>query len=298
MSSAIDWIHTSICFHSKDAPVDTICDERTFPLPITIRLQLQYDENAGPLSWGLYHIDSTTTIYQQSLGSDDRPPGRLSRISSIVQTEYVQNLTWITVQFSDLDVGTYYFQLRDHSENAVRSIQLIELQGGKNRFWINQEGSIGGFYSVYFDVTKIHLSLADLLKELETGVPSNNTLIEAPTSDRSDFVRHAQITVEIFFDRTPTENSWMLAREPVNTIDVNGQGSTRQVIAHKPSDQGLFSQTFQVQAPGVYEFQLWDAGNDGFAKGGGWVAIWVGNRLAYASDGDFYDELNTKIHVR
>ena len=189
-----------------------------FPLPITLKLQLQYDENAGPISWGLYHIDTATTIHQQSLGEKDRPPGRLvgeSRVSSIVQTEYVQNLTWLTLQFSDLEPGTYYFQIRDHSENGVKSVQLVELLGEDNRFWINQQGSIGGFYSIYFDVVTKYLTLNELMEELERDDPEEveEEVIEPPI-DRVDWYPPTQkLTVELLYDDQPAEVSWMLSSE-------------------------------------------------------------------------------------
>lgn len=310
VSSAIDWIHSSICFHSKVPPVNTICDMTGFPMPITLRLQLQYDENAGPISWGLYHIDSTTTIYQQSLGGDDRPPGRLpqsqSRVSTIVQTDYVENLTWLTLQFSDLEPGTYYFQIRDHSENGVKAVQLIELMGEENRFWINQKGSIGGFYSIYFDVVTKYLSLSDLLKELERDDPQNATaLIDPPPTDRAEDVPPLRkVTVELLYDDAPQETSWMLASQLSNQIGTSDRSNVvlpRQVVGYSPrfavTKRQLVSRSFEVEAPGAYDLHVWDSGKDGFAKGGGWIAIWVGNRLAFMNNGNFEGELKATINV-
>lgn len=304
VSSAIDWIHSAICFDSKDPPVDTICEMTKHPLPITLRLQLQYDENAGPLSWGLYHIDTTTTIYQESLGYDDGPPGRIARVNTMVQTEYVENLTWMTLQFSELEEGTYYFQIRDHSGNGVKKIELIEIKGEENQFWIDQEGSIGGFYSTYFDLETTYLTLTDLLNEKENYVPQNTTLIQpTPASDRTERPPRSQtITVEVFYD-FESEVSWMMATEnaeAANTIAINGQ-TPRQVIAYSPRDAAnsrrLVTRTIEVEAPGTFEFHLWDGGNDRFSMGGGWVAIWVGFRLVYMNKGDFEGELYTSINV-
>ena len=197
-----------------------MCSATRIPLPITLQLQLKYDENAGPVSWGVYHIDSAETIYQESLGENDLPPGTMSSgLSAIVQREYEEDLvSFITLQFSDLKRGTYYFQIRDVSESAVKYVKLTEL-GEKPRVWVELQGSFGGFYSAYFDVVPKYLTLSNLLEELNKDDPTDPpTEVTDRLGDANATTRLQNITVEIVYDENPMDTSWKL--ESVNSSNV------------------------------------------------------------------------------
>ncbi|CAB9523400.1 Vitamin K-dependent protein C (Fragment) [Seminavis robusta] len=325
VSAAADWIHSTICFHSKLPPVNGICKTTRIPLPITLQLQIEYDVNAGPVSWGLYYINAAETIYQQSLGEGDSPPGTLARLSTLVQSEYTQDITSLTLQFSELKPGSYYFQIRDISESGVKLVKLTEL-GEVPRVWIDLEGSFGGFYSIHFDVVTKYITLTELIEELNaddpteqptangTQPPSITNGTESPAripanssaTDRSDeaaqsAIRTQNITVEILYDKRAADTSWMLASPKQPDVISIAEAPARKVIHYSPRfsyfGQHLISRTFEVEAPGIYELNVWDAGGNGFSDGSGWVVVWVGNRLIFGNDGDFGRKLQMPIKV-
>lgn len=269
-------------------------------MPITLQLQLEYDENAGPVSWGVYHVDLAETIYQQSIGEDDLPPGTLSlRLNTIVQTEYQEDIAFITLQFSDLKEGTYYFQVRDVSESAVKYVKLTEL-GEEPRVWLELIGSFGGYYSVNFDVHRTYVTLTTILAELNKDDPTDPPAEATDRTAETTTTRLQNITVEILYDASAAETSWMLTAPLATDIAVDRDASQKVIRYSPPSSfrrQQLESRTMEVEAPGMFDFFLWDSKGDGFSNGSGWVNLWLGNRLIYSRGGDFGSELYVPINV-
>jgi hypothetical protein len=268
--------------------------------PITIQLQLKYDENAGPVSWGVYHVDSAETIYQDGIGGDDLAPATLlSRLNTIVQTEYEEKIAFTTLQFSNLKQGTYFFQVRDVSESAVKYVKLAEL-GKEPRVWLELNGSFGGIYSFNFDVNTTHVTLPAHLEELKKDDPTDPPADATDRTNETTTPRLQNITVEILYDDFPAETSWMLAT-PLVTITPVDREANRNVIRYSPPSslrrQQLVSRTMEVEAPGMLDFFLWDTKGNGFSDGSGWVNLWLGNRLIYSSGGDFGSELYVRINV-
>ena len=350
----MDWITSEVCRLTSHANPQQqhlggiVCEEQRVPIPITLRIELQYDTTAGTVSWGLYHVDSATTIYQQSLGEDDRPPGRLqpdsplsstsstSRVNNNIQTEQIdEDTVWMALEFSDLEEGTYYFQIRDLTENAIESVIVTEQtvvvndDGTKQppREWINLQGSFGGFHGAYFDVVQRYQSSAGSLLSDDGQVPSNflsETDIATMATNSSNTTSSVHslgpvgeidrtflgtsitttsrtLTVEILYDNAAKDTSWMLsARKDPSAIATTSNTTLpdRQVLYFSPRasvlQSQLVSKTFTVEAPGTYDFQIWDAGKNGLGRdknGAGWIALWVGAELVYRSDGTFGAEL-------
>ena len=405
VSAAVDWITSETCRLSRATAKRTyqqrssiVCEAPQEPIPITLRLQIQYDSTAGPISWGLYHIQSATTIYQQSLGDEDTPPGEMqqlisdiseervpsfatssrgsdknkSRVNNSVQAEQMDDSTIrITLGFSDLDAGTYYFQIRDITENAIQSVQLVEerlaadgTSPPQEQELVNLQGSFGGFFAAYYEteqryydssvsvppiislandqvfsdadlnatvsnttnsitaathnITNATMSLdpgsinttmslgpvgAIAMDRFDTTAPGNNGIV-SPKTNRT-------LTVEIRYDNAASETSWLLSSRDASSIStttsISEPGTNSRIIyvsPYLPLSKGknlqLISKSFTVEAPGTYDFQMWDAGKNGISgdNGVGWVSLWVGNSLVYKSDGDFGSTLLETIVLK
>jgi len=168
VSAAAEWIQSQICVASTNtSQLDDdqgICQTTKIPLPVTLSLLIQYDEQAGPVSWGLFDIDRVSTIYQQSWGTDGYTEE--SRTASIaIEKAHIQGMTWMSLEFSNLAGGSYYFQIRDFTETSVKFVQLVEYEGDDfaepKREWAHLQGSFGKFFSTYMDIVPTYITMAE-----------------------------------------------------------------------------------------------------------------------------------------
>ena len=369
MSSAIGWIRSEVC-HLSGASLESptkqrasiVCDAPKTPIPITLKLQIQYDSTAGPFSWGLYHIDSATTIYQQSLGEDDEPPGEMqqlfageerppptakARVNNSVQAENIDDTTVrISLTFSDLAAGTYAFQIRDPTETAIQFVKLSEellpADGttlAEEVALVTLQGSFGGFHSSYFVTEQQYydpsvvppaensLGVGEVFSDtgtIETTTPdfnaTNSSMLLGPIGpmDRFESVNmtaapktNRSLTVEIRYDEAASETSWILSSRDSSSIatttSISEPGTNSRIVYVSPflpqssnKNLRLMSTTVMVEAPGIYDFQMWDSGKNGL--GGqhktGWISLWVGNTLVYKSSGDFGASLSETIVLK
>ena len=393
VSAAIDWITSETCRLSSAPAQRTykrrggiVCEAPKDPIPVTLNLQIQYDSTAGPISWGLYHIESGTTIYQQSLSEEDAPPGEMqqliseervpsfatsrsdkSRANNSVQAEQIDDSTIrLTLGFSDLEAGTYYFQIRDITENAIQSVQLIEellaadgTSPPQEKELVNLQGSFGGFFAAYYQTeqryydssmsvspenglasSEVFSDVADLnatVSNISSITATTHNITNATMSldpgsinatmslgpvgamDRFDDSENGivtpktnrTLTVEILYDNTASETSWLLSSRDTSSIttttSISEPGTNSRVIYVSPylplskdKDLQLVSKSFTVEAPGTYDFQMWDAGKNGIDgdNGVGWISLWVGNSLVYKSHGDFGSTLTETIVLK
>ena len=318
VSAALDWIYSIMCFHSYYPPTkeEGICQQIEQP-PVTLHVSIHYNktaigaadksnnpDNNTPISWGLYHIDSQTTVYQTQLMEGEMGQRRaLTSMGNNVhetveKSVYVfqsagDGMTW---QFTNLVPGTYAFDLRDHNTSCVTKVKITQ-ESHHPVDWIDEEGPFdSSFYHRYFTVAKLPIYNTNdhVNKEFDSQVQTK------PAST-------IPLKVEIFYDNAATDNSWMLSRREnsKSSGSSNKKYTYRSVVYISPRfsvrSSQLVSTTLEIlqNNDDIYEFALFDAGRNGICcrNGVGWVTIWLGSKMVFLSDGRFETKLSTTIDM-
>lgn len=292
VSSAIDWIYKVICLQSNQPPLqqDGICNTTIMrDDTISLRVQISYTHALGILSWGLYHIDSATTIYDSQHADEEKNRKRKKRTLRVESKSE-------DLKFPDLPPGKYLFQFRDPSRDNLNTVKIFE-GGVVPKVWVDLQGVSKSFYHKYFTIqNRSSMSLSEVRIRMDNGLVEG--LKGTSPSERRDKV---QLTIQIQYDDASAETSWMLTKRRDNPFS---NIISREIIFYSSrlSVEGsqLITMTFEIPASGgIYDFKMWDAHKDGIccSKGNGWIAILVGKEVVYVSDGNFSSKLSTTIEI-
>jgi len=298
VSTGFPWIQGQACIQANVAP-DDFCEGASIPLELSLEVDLLLDDPAisSHLTWGLYAIDTATTLFEteseedvdsmtettntantlalersarpeeeeeeeEDDGNDDEPGGFQTQQEAQDELEPGQKkYTW-----DDIAPGKYLFQLRNSLGTGLGN-------NTENHFWINQGGrkriltvphGFGGYFDLYFNVTEAH-SYTEIREQYHADAP-----ISTPTP-------MVEIMLDVMYDAaTAKDISWELRN--LNANEVLGEISSGSI--KKASYETYF---YNVDQRGD-TYQITVRNRSGQGLGQGYISVWVGNIMVWKSD--------------
>jgi hypothetical protein len=293
----------------------TFCLGLASDLPLSLRVDIISGDTPWQLqnvSWGLYQIDPPLTIYEVdrtgvshsdiaasspasialSRKREDKPQNEQGGEEVLEEEEEVDSYT--SLFFPSLTEGLYYFRIEQEvadlgnkgTYSHFRVVQGMDYESKSwlEHAWFDADGtSFQGFAHQYID-----LQSSRQFSDIQLPV---TTMADVQVQQR----QMVNLTIDVFYDLTPTETAWELRNMDANEIIT----IVRLANATQP---GLVSYTMQVPVLTELQFRIWDLVGDGICcsdtKGRGWVEIWLGVRKMWQFDGVFQFELSATFRVQ
>ena len=304
ISTGYPWIQAQACIQADDPPAD-FCEGASIPIDLTLQVDIRLDDAAlegststssrianAKMTWGLYAIDQTTTLYETELDDDvgviienansatSISVGN-SRKKEDVEKEENDNEqqqstqdtgnndeilapNQVKLEWDNLSPGKYYFQLRNPlgtglGNNAENHVWII--QGGRRRVVTVPHG-FGSFFDAYFDVTADHL-VTEIRQQYRPAVASSP---ETPM---------VEIMLDVMYDENAPNISWELRNLSINEVLAVIASGT--IVTPKYE-----SYVFNVERGHTYQVTIRNSAGQGLMDG--WISVWVGLDMIWKSN--------------
>ena len=244
------------------------------------------------MTWGLYAIDQTTTLYETELDDDvgviienansatsisvgtsrkkeddkeeDNDDEQQQNTQGAGNNDEILAPNQVKLEWDNLSPGKYYFQLRNPLGTGLGT-------NADNHIWINQGGrrrvvtvphGFGGFFDTYFDVTEDHL-VTEIRQQYRPTVAS------APATPM------VEIMLDVMYDENAPDISWELRN--LSTDELLAVIASGTIVAPKYE-----SYVYTVERGHTYQVTIRNSAGQGLMEG--WISVWVGLDMIWKSN--------------
>lgn len=281
ISTMFPWIQAQTCLQADNPPSD-FCVNASVPIDMSLTVDMVLNPAIyRNYSWGLYHVESRSTLYQSvedngivtewfntatSMG-----PASIIRQGKEDKKEEQPAIqpNAIRLQWDNVLPGNYYFTMKNPMGTGLTSAtDKVWIRQGSRRRLVTVPHNFGSVYTRYFTVSD-HQLVAEIRQQQQTVDPPPVTV---------------EMMVDVFYDANPEETAWELRN--LNTNEVVAFISVGSIAESKYE-----SYTYNVQRGHRYQIKIWDNAGNGLTNG--WMSVWVGHVMVWKSDQDSSTSLFT-----